>query len=100
MIRFHCHALFHFRDGHRGGLGEQSGKQALMSWVEMLHQHQRQAGIRRQGLEEFPERLEAARRRPHAYDWVRFFWDGWLNRLRSGRRFDLPAKLPPRRNPG
>ena len=89
MIRFHRHALFHFRDGHRGGLGEQLGQQALMSGIEMLHQHQRQARIRRQSLEEFPERLEASRRRPHAYDWVRFFRGRWLNRwgVASGSTF-------------
>ena len=75
MIRFHRHALFHFRDGHRGGLGEQLGQQALMSGVEMLHQYQRQARIRRQSLEEFPERLEASRRRPDAYNRVRFSRD-------------------------
>ena len=100
MIRFHRHALFHFRDGHRGGLGEQFGQQALMSGIEMLHQYQRQARIRRQSLEEFPKRLEASRRRPHAYDWVRFFRDRWLSGVGIGLQFDLPAKLPPRRYRG
>src|SRR5579871_1614393 len=73
VVWFHRHALFHLRHGHRGGLGKQLGQQALMSGVEVLHQHQCQAGIRWQGREQFAERFEASGGSTDPYNRVMLF---------------------------
>jgi len=54
--------------GHRRPAGEQLTQQAEVLRIEMLHEHERHAGVDGQGLEEAREGLEPAGGRADAHD--------------------------------
>ncbi len=54
--------------GHRGDSAQKLGQRALMRRIEMLDQHEAQARIGRQMLEQFHERFQPARRRANPND--------------------------------
>jgi hypothetical protein len=56
----HPHSAFGFHDRHGGMLAEQLDEHALVVRIEMLHQHERHAAVRRHVSEERLEGLEAA----------------------------------------
>ena len=67
-VRLDPHALLGLGDLHGGGLGERVAEQAGPRGLEVLHQDERQAGVRRHVGEELPEGVEAAGRGAHADD--------------------------------
>ncbi len=73
------HPIFHLGHRHLGVPGQEFGHHALVRWLKMRHQHERQPGIRGQVREELLEGLQAARGGTHADD-VR---DGLFGTARS-----------------
>ena len=75
-IRFDGYAFGNLRHRHTGGIGEQPGEQALVLGVQMLDQHKRHAGFRRQRLQQAPEGFQASGRCSHPHDGKGLFGRG------------------------
>ena len=65
MIGLGASLAFQFRNGHLARLGKQLRQMALVGWIEVLNQHECQAGIYRQVVEQFRECLKATRGGSH-----------------------------------
>lgn len=68
MVRFDPHPVPHLGDGHSGGAGEDLRQVALVPGIEVLHEKEGHAAVRRQALQEPLEDLQAARRRTDPHD--------------------------------
>src|SRR5262245_10347410 len=59
-VRFDAHAIFNLFDRHFGGFGQQFSEDAFALRVEVLHENEGHASIRRQMFEQLPEGLKTA----------------------------------------
>ena len=64
VIGFDRHVVRRLFDRHGSRTLQQLGQEALMLWIQVLDQYERQTGIVRQALEQTPEGIQTAGGRP------------------------------------